>query len=149
MLKANAKQIAGRFDPDRETLHLWFPAPVVLRDVESVTAFFDEVVADWIEPARGPFYLLVNYENLHIATHMADCYAANIERFQARLLGTFRYGMPADFTGVAVSLGHLKLEAPANLFADEASARAAIDRVRPQHKKTEAPTGTFSRHGRG
>jgi hypothetical protein len=148
MSKANAKQVAGRFEQDQETLHLWFPAPVVLRDVDSVTAFFDEVVADWIDPARGLFYLLVNYENLHIATPMADCYAANIERFQSRLLGTFRYGIPADFTGIAVSLGHLKLEAPANLFPDEVSARAAIDEARAQ-RKMMASRDTFSRHGRG
>lgn len=97
-----------------------------LTDAESVKVFFDEVVTDWIDPTPGRFYLLVNYQNLHIAAQAADDYAQSIRRFQHRLLGTFRYGVPADFTGVAVSLGNMRLKARANLFDDEAAARAAI-----------------------
>jgi hypothetical protein len=132
MSSNNSKRIAGRFESNQSILHLWFPAPIILRDVDTVTSFFDEVVSDWIDPTPGRFYLLVNYENLHIAGRVADCYAANIKRFQSKLLGTFRYGIPADFTGVAVSLGNLQLQAPANLFESEAAARAAIDAARPQ-----------------
>ncbi len=135
MSKSKTKQVAGRFELDQNILHLWFPEPVVLRDADSVTAFFDEVVDDWIANAPDQVYLLVNYENLHIAGRVADSYSANIRRFQHKLLGTFRYGIPADFTGVAVSLGNMQLHAPANLFADEASARAAIDQTRPQGTK--------------
>jgi hypothetical protein len=71
--------------------------------------------------------LLVNYENLHIAAQVAADYAKNIQRFQHRLLGTFRYGVPGDFTGVAVSLGNMQLKARANLYEDERAARAAIE----------------------
>ena len=126
MSNIKTKQVAGQFEQDRNTLHLWFPNPVVLRDVDSVAAFFDEVVHDWIDHTPERFYLLVNYGNLHIAAQVSDAYSANIQRFQHKLLGTFRYGIPGDFTGVAVSLGNLKLQAPANLFNDEAAARAAI-----------------------
>jgi hypothetical protein len=128
----NSKRIAGQYEANLNILHLWFPSPILLRDVDAVTALFDEAISDWIEPTPGRFYLLVNYENLHIAGRVADCYASNIKRFQPKLLGTFRYGIPADFTGVAVSLGNLRLQAPANLFENEAAARAAIDAARPQ-----------------
>ena len=124
----------------------------MLRDERRVTTFFDEVIEDWINTSPGSFYLLVNYQNLHIAAQVADCYAANIKRFQHRLLGTFRYGIPADFTGVAVSLGNMKLQASANLFPDEATARAAINQERTRGKaglaKDEArrrgPTENFA-----
>jgi len=127
------KQVAGQFEPNNNILHLWFPSTVRLRDTASVVAFFDEVVRDWIDKTPGRFYLLVNYGNLHIAASVADAYAENIKRFQHRLLGTFRYGISPDFTGVAVSLGNLRLRAPPNLFPDEAAARAAIDEARRQH----------------
>ena len=93
------KQVEGRFDANENVLHLWFPRTVRLTDAESVKVFFDEVVKDWIETAPGRFYLLVSYENLHIAAQVAADYAKNIQRFQHRLLGTFRYGVPGDFTG--------------------------------------------------
>jgi hypothetical protein len=55
--------------------------------------------------ARAKPYLLVNFGNLHIRANMAKVYAKNIARFQSMLLGTYRYGMPPTFTGVAVALG--------------------------------------------
>jgi len=104
MSNINPKQVAGRFEEATNILHLWFPNAVLLRDAQGVTAFFDEVIEDWIDKADGNIYLLVNYENLHIAAQVADSYAENIKRFQHKLFGTFRYGIPGDFTGVAVSL---------------------------------------------
>ena len=130
------KLVAGRLEEATEILHLWFPNPVLLRDSQSVTAFFDEVIEDWIDKAPAGIYLLVNYENLHIAAQVADSYAANIKRFQHKLRGTFRYGVPGDFTGVAVSLGNMKLQAQANLFPDEATARAAIEQLRARIANT-------------
>jgi hypothetical protein len=121
------KQVAGRFEPLENTLHLWFPQPVRLGDAESVRVFFDEVVKDWIEPTPGHFYLLVNYQNLHITAQVAGDYAKHIQRFQHRLLGTFRYGIPGDFTGVAVSLGNMQLKTRVHLYENEAAARAAIE----------------------
>lgn len=124
------KLVQGRFEPDQNILHLWFPEPVRLTDADTVKAFFDEVVRDWIEPTPGRFYLLVNYEKLHIAAQVAVDYGRNIERFQHRLLGTYRYSVPGDFTGVAVSLGNLQLKSRANMFENESAAREAIDRAR-------------------
>jgi hypothetical protein len=126
------KQVAGRYDKERNILHLWFPQPVSLDQPESVAAFFDEVVANWIDKTPGRFYLLVNYTNLHIAPSQLDSYAKNIGRFQHRLLGTFRYQVSKDFTGVAVSLGNIRHHAPANIFPDEASAREAIRQAKLQ-----------------
>ena len=136
MSKSAPKQVDGRLEEANGILHLWFPSPVLLRDSQSVAAFFDEVIEDWIDKAVGNVYLLVNYENLHIAAQVADSYAANIKRFQPKLLGTFRYGIPGDFTGVAVSLGNLKLQAQANLFPDAATARVAIGQLRSRANTT-------------
>jgi len=136
MQNTRPKQIQGHFDPAQNILQLWFPQPVVLRDADTVTAFFDEVLKDWILPTPGRFYLLVNYQNLHIAAQVAEAYSAGISRFQNKLHGTYRYGIPGDFTGVAVSLGNMKLQAPVNLFDSESDARAAIDRAKKSRPNT-------------
>jgi len=123
---ANIKITAGAYESNENILHLWYPQRVDLIDEPAVRRFFDEVSTDWIKPCPSPPYLLVRYANVHIRADMAEAYAKNIGRFQTLLLGTFRYGVPASFTGVAVALGNLKLAAPANIFPDEESARKAI-----------------------
>jgi hypothetical protein len=68
---------------------------------------------------------------------MAAAYANNIRRFRTMILGTYRYNVPPDFTGVAVALGNMELAARANIFPDEASARDAIRRAKegPKEKR--------------
>ena len=117
---------AGEYSATENVLHLWFPRRIELADEKAVGDFFDEVIADWIRPCPRKPYLLVNFANLHIRPNMAEAYATSLARFQSMLLGTYRYGLPPSFTGVAVALGNLKLAAPANIFADERSAREAI-----------------------
>jgi hypothetical protein len=132
-LKQN-KQVAGRYERERNILHLWFPQTVSLDNPRAVATFFDEVVEDWINKTPGTFYLLVNYSNLHISPKQAEAYAENIGRFQPRLLGTFRYQVSKDFTGVAVSLGNIRHHAAANIFPDEASARKAIAQLQAERR---------------
>jgi hypothetical protein len=120
------KLAAGEYESAENILHLWFPRRIELADEKGIRAFFDEVMIDWIQPRPSKPYLLVNFSNLHIRANMAEQYAMNIARFQSMLLGTYRYGVPASFTGVAVALGNLQLAAPAHIFADERSAREAI-----------------------
>ena len=120
------KLAAGEYESAENILHLWFPRRIELADEEAICAFFDEVMVDWIQPRPSKPYLLVNFGNLHIRANMAKVYATSIARFQPMLLGTYRYGVPASFTGVAVALGNLRLAAPANIFPDERSAREAI-----------------------
>jgi hypothetical protein len=120
------KLAAGEYESAENILHLWFPRRVELADEAAVCAFFDEVMADWIQPHPSKPYLLVNFGNLHMRANMAEMYATSIAQFQSMLLGTYRYGVPPSFTGVAVALGNLRLAAPANIFPDERSAREAI-----------------------
>jgi hypothetical protein len=120
------KLTAGEYNATENVLHLWFPRRIELADEKAVRDFFDEVIADWIRPCPQRSHLLVNFSNLHIRPNMADAYAKNIARFQSMVLGTYRYGVPPSFTGVAVALGNLQLAAPANIFVDEGSAREAI-----------------------
>jgi hypothetical protein len=138
---ANTKLTAGTYEERENVLHLWFPRRVELVDEEGVRVFFDEVIEDWIKPCPRPPYLLVNFHNLHIRPNLAETYARNIERFQPMLLGTFRYDVPASFTGVTVALGNLRLATPANIFPDERSARDAI-----RLAKEAAPGGRPRRH---
>ena len=56
----------------------------------------------------------------------------------AQKLGTFRYDVPASFTGVTVALGNLRLATPANIFPDERSAREAI-RLAKEHATGTRP----------
>jgi hypothetical protein len=118
--------VAGEYESAENILHLRFPRRVELADEEAIRAFFDEVMVDWIQPCPNKPYLLVDFSNLHMRANMAEMYATSIARFQSMLLGTYRYGLPPSFTGVAVALGNLKLAAPANIFPDERSAREAI-----------------------
>jgi hypothetical protein len=120
------KLTTGEYEASENILHLWYPRRVELASDEDLQAFFDEVIEDWIRPCPNRPYLLVNFANLHIRPNMAEAYAKNIKRFQGMLLGTYRYGVPASFTGVAVALGNLKLASPANIFVDERTAREAI-----------------------
>lgn len=145
MVNTKVKQVAGQFEREGNTLHLWFPKTVVLRDPAAVTMFFDEVVEDWIDMTPGRFYLLVDYTNLHIAAQAADSYSANIGRFQHKVLGTFRFAIPGDFTGVAVSLGNMKLNLSANLFESESEARAAIAHVQSLVSKRQSGTEPAAR----
>jgi hypothetical protein len=120
------KLVAGKYEPGHNILHLWFPAPVELTTPDRVEAFFREVVEEWIDSCPRPPFLLVDYDNLHISTAVTAEYARRIGEFQSKVLATFRYGLPPDLTGVAVSLGNVKLARPVNIFDDEAAARAAI-----------------------
>lgn len=120
------KLTAGAYEQGDNILHLWFPRRVELADEESVRLFFDEVIDDWIKRCPRPPFLLVNFGNLHIRPNLAEAYSRNIERFQSLVLGTYRYDVPASFTGVTVALGNLRLALRANIFPDERSAREAI-----------------------
>jgi hypothetical protein len=136
------KLAAGEYDSAENILHLWFPHRVELADDEKICAFFDEVTADWIRPCPRPPYLLVDFTNLHIRANMAEAYAKRIARFQSLLLGTYRYGLPPTFTGVAVALGNLRLGVPANIFTDQRGAREAIRAAKEkEHSRSrKAPT---------
>ena len=120
------KLTAGEYEADENILHLWHPRGVELATEMAVDQFFDEVMEDRIRLSPKQPYLLVNYAKVHIRATMAEAYARNISRFQNLLLGSYRYAVPASFTGVAVAIGNLKLATPANIFDDERSARAAI-----------------------
>ena len=117
---------AGQYEEGENILHLWYPSPVDLSDERTLVAFFDEVEADWIRPCPRKPYLLVNYKNVRIPPAMTSTYAQRIQHLRPLVLGTFRYGISADLTGVAVAIGNLTLQAQANIYPDEASARAAI-----------------------
>jgi hypothetical protein len=116
---------------------LWFPCLIELADENAVRDFFDEVIADWIRPSPQRPYLLVNFANLHIRANMVDDYAKNIARFQSMVLGTYRYGMPPSFTGVAVALGNWRLRRTSSLTSTARERRSAwpsgrrIDRSHP------------------
>jgi hypothetical protein len=125
-----AKQTAGTYDAHENILHLWYPNRVELTDEAAVRGFFDEVLIQWIRPCPTRPYLLVNYANVTIASNLVDPYAQSIRSIQPMVLGTFRYGVPPDFTGVAVAIGNMRLSSRANIFPDEASARAAIRRAK-------------------
>jgi hypothetical protein len=117
---------SGVYEPGENILHLWYTKPVVLADEATIVAFFDEVESEWIRACPAKPYLLVNYANVQIAPKMTDVYARRIERFKALVVGTYRYGVKSDLTGVSVALGNMSLALQANIFPDEASARAAI-----------------------
>lgn len=125
-----AKQVAGRYDAGENVLHMWFPGEVRLKTTEEVEAFFAEVIGDWINKLPRPAWLLVDYANLHIAPSVGKEYARSIGTFQDKLLATFRYNVEPDFTGTAITLGNLKLRAPAHIFPDEAAAREALRRAK-------------------
>jgi hypothetical protein len=117
---------SGAYDAQENVLHLWYERPVDLADELTIMAFFAEVETRWIRACPVKPYLLVNYRNVRIAPTMTAVYARCIQKFRPLVLGTFRYGVGADLTGVAVTMGNIELAARANIFDDEASARRAI-----------------------
>jgi hypothetical protein len=118
------------YEAEENILHLWYERPVDLRDEASVVAFFDEVETRWIRACPEKPYLLVNFRNVRIAPAMTSVYARCIQRFVPLVLGTFRYGVGQDLTGVAVAMGNMGISVHANIHEDEASARVAIRQAR-------------------
>jgi len=123
-------QPAGRYEADTNILHLWFPHRLELNDEPTIRAFFEMVRSEWVDRCPQKPYLLVNYANVHLAPAMAEVYANNIAQFLTTTLGTFRYGLAANFSGVTVALGNMRIAAPPNIFPDEATARAAIAKAK-------------------
>jgi hypothetical protein len=118
--------VSGKFEREERILHLWFDRPVDLRSDQQVRSFFDEVQRAWIDPTPGSFYLLVNYNNLTIDPVVTEAYAQAIQKFQHRLLGTYRYRIPDDLTAVSVRLGNMRLSQASRIYPSEVEARAAI-----------------------
>src|SRR5690349_2682836 len=113
-----SKNIAGNYDPDENVLHMWYPRRVELNDEASVREFFEEVLRDWVKPCPRKPYALIDYRNVQIAPAMASVYAASVEKMRPWLLGTYRYVLAPDFTGVTVALGNLRLQEDAHIFPD-------------------------------
>ena len=80
-----------------------------------------------IEACPQTPYLLVDYTNLEISVEMTDEYTEQLRIYKPKVRGVFRYGLSEDMTGklttVAIRLGN---KADANIFANEADARAAL-----------------------
>ena len=124
----------GVYEAEENILHLWYEKPVDLRDESTIIAFYADVENRWIRACPQKPYLLVNFKNVRIAPTMTAAYARAIQRFLPLVLGTFRYGIERDLTGVTVAMGNIELAARANIYDDEASARAAIRRAREQRR---------------
>ena len=122
--------VVGEYDAAESVLHIRHPGPVNLDNAERITAFFAEV-RGLIESCSEPPYLLVDYANLEISVDMQNEYADQLKLYRRKVRGVFRYGLSEDMagrlTGVAVRLGN-RLDA--NIFEDEATARAALQSVR-------------------
>jgi hypothetical protein len=121
---------SGSYEAAENVLHLWYESPVDLRDDATVIAFFGEVETAWLLPLSVKPYVLVNYRNVRIAPTVTSAYALSVQRIQPLVIATYRYGVGSDLTGVTVTLGNMGLHAHANIFPDEASARAAIRKAR-------------------
>ena len=120
----------GRYEPDTNILHVWYEQLVELDTPAKIEAFFTHVENDFVRPCPKKPYLLVSYDRMKIPPTMTEAYgtaiAAHIKPF---VIATYRYQMPANLTGVAVSLGNARIASNANIFPDEATARAAIERA--------------------
>ena len=118
--------VTGIYEAADNILHLWNPQPVRLDSKEKVDTYFKEVEDAWVRSCPQKPFLLVSYGNLHIPPQMTEAYGNAVARLKPLIRGTYRYQMPADLTGVAVSLGNARVSSQANIFPDEKSARGAI-----------------------
>jgi hypothetical protein len=121
---------SGSYDAGENVLHLWYEQPVVCSDELAVNVLFDEVENLWVRACAAKPYLLVNYANVRIAPGVTDTYARRIERLKGLVLGTFRYEVGGDLTGVTITMGNMSIGSHANIFPTEASARDAIKAAR-------------------
>jgi hypothetical protein len=126
---------SGSYDAGQNVLHIWYEQPVVCTDELAVNSLFDEVENIWVRACPKKPYLLVNYANVRIAPAVTDTYARRIERLKVLVLGTFRYDVGTDLTGVTITMGNMSVGTHANIYPDEASARAAIDAARARAAK--------------
>jgi hypothetical protein len=116
----------GVYEQDTNILHLWYPEPVILDTPAKIAAFFEHVIADFIQGLPQKPYLLVSFDHVRVPPTMTEAYADGIKKVKPLVIATYRYAMPANYTGVAVSLANARISSHANIFPDEAAARAAI-----------------------
>jgi hypothetical protein len=122
--------IRGKYDPQGRILHLMHTQPTLLADPKAVAEFFREVSRLIRKCPKRP-YLLVDYTNLDIAVEMTREYANQVKAYRRQVEGVYRYNLSASTEGVLTKVAVLLAnKSDANIFPDEASARAAIRRAR-------------------
>jgi hypothetical protein len=122
--------IQGKYEPAEGILHLSHPEPTTLSDPQAVEGFFQEV-ARLIRRCPQPPYLLVDYTNLDIVVDMTRAYANQVRAYRSLVKGVYRYNLSASTEGVLTKVAVLLAnKSDANIYPDEASARAAIRHAR-------------------
>jgi hypothetical protein len=122
--------VRGKYEPGEGILHLSHPEPTTLADPTAVAEFFQKV-SRLIRQCPQPPYLLVDYTNLEIAVDMTREYANQVKAYRGQVKGVYRYNLSARTEGVLTKVAVLLAnKSDANIFPDEASARAAIRRAR-------------------
>jgi len=122
--------IKGNYEPEERVLHLRHTRPTTLADPKAVAEFFREVSRLIRQCPQRP-YLLVDYTNLDIAVEMTRKYADQVKAYRGTVEGVYRYNLSAGTEGVLTKVTVLLAnKSEANIFPDEASARAAIRRAR-------------------
>ena len=122
--------IKAQYEPEEGILRLCHPEPTMLADPRAVAEFFREV-ARLIRRCPQPPYLLVDYTNLDIAVDMTREYANQVSAYRGRVKGVYRYNLSAGTEGVLTKVAVLLAnKSDANIYQDEAGARAALRRAR-------------------
>jgi hypothetical protein len=129
--------IRAKYEPEEGILHLSHPEHTTLADPKAVAAFFRQV-ARLIRRCPQPPYLLVDYANLDIAVDMTREYANQVRAYRGTVKGVYRYNLSSGTAGVLTKVAVLLAnKSDANIYGDEASARAGIrcartpERVQP------------------
>jgi hypothetical protein len=124
--------VLGAYEAQENVLRLWHPERVVLGDPETIKRFFKEV-ARLIMACPAPPYVLVDYTNAEIPSDMTQEYAAAVRAYRPGVKGVFRYNISGGTEGVLTRVTVLIAnKADANIFPDEASARAAVRKARAE-----------------
>ena len=122
--------VTGTYDAKENVLRLSHPHPVTLGDPVTVEQFFEEV-SRIIADCHAQPYLLVDYTNLEISANMTQEYARQVKAYRPGVRGVYRYNLSGNTEGVLTQVAVLIANRQdANIFPDEAAARAAMGRAR-------------------
>lgn len=129
-LKQVSHVIGYRYERGENILKMWTKELVRMIEPTVVRRFYEDCAVVIAHCPTKP-WLLVDFSKVELSVAMAHEYARGIGLLKPLVIETFRFGAhQGDFITTAIRLGATQISTRSNIFADEASARAAIKAAR-------------------
>ena len=122
--------VSGAYEAEDGVLRLWHPGRAVLDSAAQVKQYFEEI-GRLIASCPSPPWLLIDYANVEVRREVTQEYVEKARAYRPLVRDVHRFGVSEATEGVLTRVAILLATGvDANIFPDEASARAALRKVR-------------------